>query len=53
MWQVLLGSYFVVSVLSGILIWSSLVVAKKSDRNTESRLQRMTGVTTGDESDLL
>ena len=53
MWQVLLGIYVAVSTLSAILLWSSLVVAKKSDRNTESRLQRMTGVTTGDEGDFI
>jgi len=53
MWQILLGIYLVVSVLSAILLWSFLVVAKKSDRNTESRLQRMTGATTGDEGDLI
>jgi hypothetical protein len=39
MWQVLLGIYVAVSTLSAILLWSSLVLAKKSDRNTESRLQ--------------
>ena len=48
MWQVLLGIYLVVGGLSAILLWSSLVVAKKSDRNTESRMQRVTGASTGD-----
>jgi hypothetical protein len=53
MWQVLLGIYLVVGGLSAILLWSSLVVAKKSDRNTESRLQRVTGASTGDQGDFI
>ena len=47
MWQVLLGIYLVVSVLSGILLWSSLVLAKKSDRNTETRLRPSTDLIVG------
>jgi len=53
MWQVLLGIYLVVSGLSAILLWSSLVLAKKSDRNTGSRLQRVTKASTGDEGDFI
>ena len=39
MWQVLFGIYIVVIVLSVLLLWSSLVLAKKSDQTIESRLQ--------------
>ena len=53
MWQVLLGIYLVVGGLSAILLWSSLAVAKKSDRNTKSRLQRVTGASTGDQGDFI
>ena len=37
MWQVLLGIYIVVILVSVIFIWASLVLAKKSDQNTERR----------------
>jgi hypothetical protein len=49
MWQVLLGIYLVLTVLSAVVLWSALVLAKKSDRNAESRLQSMTGATAGGE----
>jgi hypothetical protein len=38
MWQILVGSYLVVGALSAVVLWSALVLAKKSDRNTEGRL---------------
>lgn len=37
MWQVLLGIYIVVILVSVIFIWASLVLAKKSDQNTRAR----------------
>jgi hypothetical protein len=38
MLQVLLGIYLGVGALSAVVLWSALVIAKKSDRRTESRL---------------
>lgn len=40
MWQSLLGIYIIVGVLSGLLLWSSLVLAKRSDSKTGKRSQQ-------------
>ena len=45
MWQILLGIYTIVVTLSIIIIWSALVLAKKSDRNLEDRWQPITETT--------
>ena len=36
MWQVLLGIYIVVIVVIVIMLWSSLVLAKRADHNTKT-----------------
>lgn len=36
MWQVLLGIYIVVTVVIVIMLWSSLVLAKRADHNTKT-----------------
>jgi hypothetical protein len=45
MWQVLLGIYIVVSVVIVIMLWSSLVLAKRADHNTKTQ--------TGPKADLI
>lgn len=50
MWQVLLGIYTIVILLSTVLLWSSLVVAKRSDWNTTGRLHPMIGLTANGEA---
>jgi hypothetical protein len=37
MWQVLLGIYIVVIILSAVILWSTLVLAKKSDNGFQNR----------------
>ena len=41
MWQVLVGIYIVVILVTVVFIWSALVLAKKADQNTISRDQVM------------
>ena len=48
MWQILSGIYFIVTILSAVLLWSFLVLAKKSDRNPERPTQPLTDLTIGD-----
>lgn len=50
MWQVLLGVYFIVTILVVVLLWSSLVLAKRADRNNKSRVQPGTAFFVGDEN---
>jgi hypothetical protein len=53
MWHILLGIYLIFMVLSVVLLWSSLVLAKRSDRYTKIGLQRMKGSVTRDEGELI
>ena len=48
MWQVILGIYLIISILIGIFLWSSLVLAKKSDNKTESHYRSTADVTVKD-----
>lgn len=53
MWQVLLGIYIFVIILSAIILWASLVLAKRSENSPESRSQPMADSTVCDGDDLL
>jgi hypothetical protein len=53
MWQVLLGIYLIVMALSVVLLWSSLALAKRSDRNTKIGLQRMRSAIIRNEGELI
>jgi len=53
MWQVLLGIYSIVVALSGVFLWSSLMLAKKSDHRTESYHRPLADVTVKDKVDLI
>lgn len=39
MWQILLGIYIIIVLVSVLILWSSLVVAKRTDRNSERTSQ--------------
>lgn len=52
MWQLLLGIYIFISLTSGAILWASLVLAKNSDNNSESRYQPMIGTTSSQEGNL-
>lgn len=53
MWQILLGIYIIFGVLGAIVLWSSLVVAKRSDRGPERRSQPMADLTMSEKSSLI
>jgi hypothetical protein len=45
MWQFLLGTYIFISAISGAILWASLVLAKNSGHDSESRYQPMIDAT--------
>jgi len=38
MWQIILGVYFVLSILCGKFFWASLMLAKETDRRMTTNL---------------
>lgn len=48
MWQILLGIYLIVVVLVTVLLWSSLILAKRSDHNDHAHEQPRIDLTISD-----
>lgn len=51
MWQVLLAIYIVAILLSSLIIWASLVRAKRADQKSENHPKPGTGLLTRNEEE--
>jgi len=51
MWQVLLVIYIVLIILSAVLLWSALVVARRADHNTKTERRPSVNFTVGNKNE--